>query len=279
MTNWLNPKRYYYAWGKKKFFGFLVFALFLLFFYAPLMNLIVLAFSDVYQAPDLLPQKWGFAWWEFVFSQSSLLPSILTSLLLALGVTLVSLIICLPAAYAIARFEFKGKRFFLLFFLLSNAFPRLGLYISMGILFYQYQLMGTLPGVMIIHIINSLMFMIWLPSNAFRDIHRELEEAARDVGASPFLTFIKVTLPQAFPGILVACLYTFLGSIEEAQGTFLVGFPTVKTLSTQMYGVILDYPGTAGAVFALILVIPTVLVLFIIRKKVKLDSLSGVSMK
>lgn len=279
MLKYLNPRRYYYAWGRKKFVGFIVFAIFLLFFYTPLMNLIMLAFADVYQAPAVIPQAFGLNWWKFVLSQRTFLQAVATSLLVAGLTTLVSLVICLPAAYAIARFRFPGKKIFLLILLLSNAFPRIGLYTTMGILFYQYHLIGTIQGVVIIHVINSLVFMIWLPSGAFQSIHREQEEAARDVGAGKFRTFMKITLPLAWPGIMVACLYTFLGSIEEAQGTLLVGFPQVKTLATQMYGVILDYPGTAGAVFSFILIIPTVVLLLVFRKKLKLDSLSGISVK
>lgn len=78
--------------------------------------------------------------------------------------TAVSLLICIPAAYALARYNFKGKRVFLLSFLLSNAYPRMGLYISIGILFYRLNLMGTFVGVIIIHVLNSMMFMTWIPS-------------------------------------------------------------------------------------------------------------------
>ena len=104
------------------------------------------------------PQKFGFRWWEFVLGQGSLLSSIATSFVLAVIVTAVSLLICIPAAYALARFNFKGKRIFLLSFLLSNAYPRMGLYISIGILFYRLNLMGTFVGVVIIHVLNSMMF-------------------------------------------------------------------------------------------------------------------------
>ena len=115
-----------------------------------------------------MPQKFGFRWWEFVLGQGSLLSSIATSFVLAVIVTAVSLLICIPAAYALARFNFKGKRIFLLSFLLSNAYPRMGLYISIGILFYRLNLMGTFVGVVIIHVLNSMMFMTWIPSGAFR---------------------------------------------------------------------------------------------------------------
>lgn len=162
----MSPKAFYYTVGKKNFFQYILFGIFVLFFYLPLMNLCMLAFADKYEVPAIIPQKFGFRWWEFVLGQGSLLSSIATSFVLAAIVTAVSLLICIPAAYALARYNFKGKRVFLLSFLLSNAYPRMGLYISIGILFYRLNLMGTFVGVIIIHVLNSMMFMTWIPSGA-----------------------------------------------------------------------------------------------------------------
>ena len=217
MFKMLNPKRFYHAVGRRKFLEFVLLAAFILFFYGPMINMLMLAFANEYQAPAILPQQWGFKWWAYVFSQKSLVSSITQSFI----TTGVSMLLCIPAAYSIARFKYPGRKMFMLSFLLTNAFPKLGIYTSIAVLFYKYNLMGTYPGVVIIHMINSMMFMVWLPSSAFRAVHRQQEEAARDVGAGPIRTFFKVTLPMAMPGISVATLYTFLGSMEEAQGTML----------------------------------------------------------
>lgn len=272
---YLNPKRIYRTFGKKYFFELIIFIVFLFFFYGPLMNTFMLAFADRYQAPNVLPTKFGFQWWQFVLSQNDLIQSIINSFLIAIIATLLSMLICVPAAYALARFEFKGKNFFLFSFLLSNAFPKISLYTALGILFYKFQLMGTLAGVIIVHILNTMIFMIWIPSSSFQNIHKQQEEAARDIGAGPIRTFIKITLPAAIPGLAVAGMYTFLGSLEEAQGTLLVGFPQIKTMATSMYGVILDYPPMAGAVFSLLLFVPTVLLLWLCRKIFGKDIFSG----
>ena len=199
----------------------------------------------------------------------------MNSFVIAVLATEISLVICVPAAYALARFEFKGRSFFLFSFLLSNAFPKIGLYTALGILFYHFQLMGTLAGVLIVHILNTMIFMIWIPVSSFQTIHQQQEEAARDVGAGPFRTFLKVTMPSAIPGIAVASMYTFLGSMEEAQGTLLVGFPEIKTMATSMYSVILDYPPMAGAVFSLLLLLPTILIIWLCRKIFGKDIFSG----
>ena len=281
MFKMLNPKRFYRAVGKRKFLEFILLAAFILFFYGPLINMLMLAFANEYQAPAILPQEWGFKWWQYVFSQDSLVSSIVQSFIVAIVTTIVSAILCIPAAYSIARFKYRGRKLFMLSFLLTNAFPKLGIYTSIAVLFYKYNLMGTYTGVIIIHMINSMMFMVWLPASAFRSVHRQQEEAARDVGAGPVRTFFKVTLPMAMPGISVATLYTFLGSMEEAQGTMLVGMARVQTMPVAMYGIVLDSSAVQiGAVFAILLIIPSAVLIFAMRKYIGPEAIArGFKMK
>ena len=276
MFKMLNPKRFYHAVGRRKFLEFILLAAFILFFYGPLINMLMLAFANEYQAPAILPQEWGFKWWEYVFSQDSLVSSIVQSFIVAIVTTIVSAILCIPAAYSIARFKYHGRKLFMLSFLLTNAFPKLGIYTSIAVLFYKYNLMGTYTGVIIIHMINSMMFMVWLPASAFRSVHRQQEEAARDVGAGPIRTFFKVTLPMARPGVWVATVYACLGSMEEAQGTMLVGMARVQTMPVAMYGIVLDSSAIQiGAVFAILLIIPSAVLIFAMRKYIGPEAIAG----
>lgn len=270
----INVKGLYYALGKKKFFEFILFSVFLLFFFGPLMNLAMLAFADEYMYPTFFPSALSLKWWQFVLSQKNLAGSMILSFIVAITTTVVSMIICIPAAYAFARFEFPLRRWFLFSFLVTNAFPKIGLYVTIGMLFYKLNLMGSFAGVIIIHMVNTMMYMTWIPAGAFKNIHRQQEEAARDVGASPLQTFFHVTLPLAMPGILVAAIFTFLASLEEAQGTLLVGVPNYKTIPVVMYSVIFDYPATAGAVFSIILVLPTIILLLLLRRFIGADALA-----
>lgn len=275
-----SPKALYYGLGKRNFLEYIAFAVFLLFFFSPLLNLVMLAFADKYEVPAVIPQQFGVRWWEFVLQQDSLVTSIVTSFVLAVVVTVVSLLVCVPAAYALARFRFRGKKLFLFSFLLSNAFPKMGMYIAIAIVFYKLHLMGTLLGVILIHVVNTMMFMTWIPTGAFRSVHPQQEESARDAGAGPVKTFFSVTFPMALPGIVVASIFTFLASLEEAQGTLLVGFPEIQTVPVELYGVIMQYPTTAGPVLSIILMIPTILVLIAARKYLNPDVISkGYNMK
>ncbi|MFE6076398.1 ABC transporter permease [Paenibacillus sp. NPDC057886] len=266
--------------GPRRIIEFVLLTVFAVFFAGPLVNLLVLAFSEKWNYPDILPQVWGFKWWEFVLAKDDIVSSISLSFLIATLVTLLSIVVCIPAAYAFARLQFPLKRMFLFSFLLTHAFPKMGLYVSIAVLFYRIGLMNTLLGVVLIHMINVLMFMTWIPTSAFRNVHRAQEESARDVGASPFKVFRSITLPMAMPGIMVASIFTFLNSLDEAQGTFLVGIPDYKTMPIVMYSIISDFPSSAGAVFSIILTLPTIILLVAAQRLVSADVLaSGFQMK
>ena len=83
MFKMLNPKRFYHAVGTRKFLEFILLAAFILFFYGPMLNMLMLAFADEYSVPAVLPQAWGFKWWRYVFSQDNLVSSIAQSFIVA----------------------------------------------------------------------------------------------------------------------------------------------------------------------------------------------------
>ncbi|TMJ09828.1 MAG: ABC transporter permease subunit [Bacillati bacterium ANGP1] len=236
------------------------------FILGPLLSLILWAFAGRWFYPALLPQEFSLKWWDVVFGNRSVVSSIKYSLMTAPTVTLLSALICLPAAYAFARFQFPGRRFLLLSFLSANSFPKIGLYISIATLFYRLHLMTTFWGVVLIQLMGTLLFMIWIPTGTFRGINRSLEEAARDVGASSARTFFQITLPIAMPGLLVAGLFAFLAAFDEAQGTLIVGSPNYITMPVMMYTLVLNYPQPVGAVFSILLTVPSLVLLLLAQR-------------
>lgn len=248
-----------------------VFALFVV---GPLAWLALRAFSGTWQYPHLLPDSWTLKWWTQVLDSADLGSSIRLSLVFAPVVTFLSAVICLPAAYAFARYEFPGRRFLLLALFATNAFPKIGLFLSMAGVFYSLRLMGTFIGVVIVQLLGTLVFMTWLPAAAFSSVPRSLEEAARDAGAGTLRVFFRVTFPLAAPGILVAMILSFLASFDEAQGTYLVGAPNYVTMPSTMYELVVNYPGQVSAVFSVLLAIPSVLLIALVRKHVMSGALA-----
>ncbi len=236
------------------------------FILGPLLSLILWAFAGQWFYPAVLPDEFSLKWWSVVFGNRSVVASIQNSLMTAPVVTLLSAVICLPAAYAFARFEFPARRALLLSFLSANSFPKIGLYISIATLFYRLNLMTTYWGVVLIQLVGTLLFMIWIPAGTFRGINRSLEEAARDVGASGLRTFFQITLPIAMPGLLVAGLFAFLAAFDEAQGTLIVGSPNYITMPVMMYTLVLNYPQPVGAVFSILLTVPSLVLLLLAQR-------------
>jgi putative spermidine/putrescine transport system permease protein len=150
----------------------------------------------------------------------------------------------------------------------TNAFPKMGLFTSIATLFYALNLMGTAPGVVIIQLLGTIVTMVWLPAAAFASVSPSMLDAARDAGAGPVRTFARITLPQAIPGIAVALILAFLACFDEAQGTYLIGSPTYITMPTQMYTLVDNYPAPAAAVFAIVLTIPSIVLLLLVRKHI-----------
>ena len=232
----------------------------------PLFTLIIWAFANQWQYPAVLPQEWGLHWWREVFQNGNLGNAIKLSFEIAPIVTLASAVICLPAAYAFSRFTFPFRRPLFVSLLAVNAFPKIGLYISIATLYYRLNLMDTFLGVVIIQLVNTLVFMTWIPTAAFNAVPRELEEAARDVGARGLTVFRKVTLPLALPGIIVAGILAFLASLDEAQGTLIVGTPSHITMPVIMYVLVANYPQPVGAVFSILLSLPSLVLLLSARR-------------
>lgn len=238
------------------------------FILGPLFWLAARAFATSWTFPNLLPDGVTFRWWGTILGDASLVAAIRNSLLISPIVVLLSAIICIPAAYAFSRYNFFGRKTFLIGMFAANAFPKIGLYASIATLYYTLNLMGTVLGVIIVQLLGTIIFMTWIPAAAFSSVPRNLEDVARDAGASKLRVFRDITLRLAMPGILVAFVMSFLASFDEATGTYLVGIPEIYTMPTQMYALVLNYPVQIAAVFSILLTIPSVFLITIARKHI-----------
>ncbi len=246
-----------------------VFVVFMmLFILGPLLWLAIRAFATNWTYPNLWPDGWTLQWWGTVVNDQALGVAVKNSLIITPIVVLSSAAICLPAAYAFARYGFFARRTFLIGLFATNAFPKMGLFATIASLFYALNLMNTVLGIVIVQILGTVVFMTWIPAAAFSSVPRSLEEAARDAGAGKIRVFFSITLRMAFPGILVALIMSFLAAFDEAQGTYLVGAPEYFTMPTQMYSLVLNYPKQVAAVFSIMLSIPSVVLLMFARKHI-----------
>ena len=149
--------------GPGRWVGRLLSALFMLamavFILGPLLWLGIRTFATSWTYPSLTPDAWTMQWWGEVFKDPNLLSSVRLSFQFALTTMIVSAVICLPAAYAFSRFEFPGRRIFLVGLFATNAFPKMGLFVALASLFYAFNLMSTFVGVVIVHVLGTVVFM------------------------------------------------------------------------------------------------------------------------
>jgi len=253
-------------------FGVIAFLIF-----GPITNMLLWTVAEKWYFPAKLPIEYGFSSWAKVFApRGGALQALGTSIVVALLTVVVSLGLAIPAGYALARLKLPLRGLILLAFLVPQAFPNLTVYVNIARLFYDVNLNGTVPGVVLVHVTHGLVYAVWIATAAFAAVDHELEQAARNLGAGALRAFADVTLPLALPGLLASAIFVFLESLDEFTGSYFVGAPNVNLLPLLLY--------TAGAggnyqiasITALLLLIPSIGFMLVVERFLKADVLSRV---
>ncbi|MCA1298578.1 ABC transporter permease [Stappia indica] len=245
--------------------------------FGPITNLLIWSVAETWYFPAKLPQSYGFAFWERVFRpQGNAMESLGNSVLIAVFTVIASLAVAIPAGLALGRGRLPWRSAFLLLFLLPQAFPSLAVHMNIARIFYSLGLNGTYTGVVLVHTIQGLVFSVWIATAAFSAVDRELEEAAANMGASPFTVFRTITLPLALPGLMASAIFVFLISLDEFTGTFFVGVPDVTTMPLLLFTASMEGNYQIASITALILLVPSVGFMLFIERFLKADVLAKV---
>ena len=137
------------------------------------------------------------------------------SIVISLATALVGVVIAVPTAYALARFEFVGKEGGVRALLATQMFPAVASAIPLYIILDGLGLLGTRSGLVLCYATTAVPFAIFQLRGAFETIPRDLEEAAMVDGATRFEAFRKVVLPAARPAIAVTALFAFMSAYNE----------------------------------------------------------------
>ena len=244
--------------------------LFAFLIFGPLLNLVLWAFAESWYYPNKLPSQFGFKFWARVFDpRGTAVASLVTSVGIAFTTVLVCLAIAIPAGLALGRLELKWRGAIMLVFLLPSAFPNLPVYVNIARIFYELRLAGTVPGVVLVHAAHGLVLAVWISAAAFASVDKALEEAARNLGASPWRCFVTVTLPLATPGIIAGGIFVFLESLDEFTGTFFVGVPDVITLPLLLFNASMGGNYQIASITALLLLVPSVGFMLLVERFLK----------
>ena len=240
---------------------------------APIVPQIIWSFAGRWFFPDLLPSQWSLDSWRYVFSASSRVgEGLVNSLIIALIVSVLSVIVGLPAARAIALHKFRGKGLVEWLLMVPILVPGIVAVMGIHILFIRYRLTDTYMGVALVHLIPSIPYMVLVMASVFANYGTELEETARTLGASPLRVFWHVTLPGIFPGLLVATMFTFLISWSQYVTTLLIGGGRIITLPLVLFPFISGSNQSAAAAISLVFVAPAIVVLIFTSRQLGRES-------
>jgi putative spermidine/putrescine transport system permease protein len=150
-------------------------------------------------------------------------------------VVVVSGLLGVPAAYAMARRDFPGKRMVLLLFLLPLLVPPITFGIPLATVLYRMGLAGTIWGVILANLVPTVPFVVFIMIPFIEQIDRRVEDAARVFGAGQGRMFFRVLLPLLAPGILASLLLVLVRTIGMFELSFLTAGPGSQTLVVALY--------------------------------------------
>ena len=182
-----------------------------------------------------LPAGWTTRWYSAAWAEFQLYDVLLVTFQIVFLVVALSGLIGVPAAYALARRDFPGKKLVMLLFLLPLLVPPITFGIPLATVLYQTGFAGQMSGVVLANLVPTVPFVILVMIPFIEQIDTKIEAAARVFGANTFKLFVHVLLPLLMPGILAALLLVLVRTLAMFELTFLTAGPTSQTLVVALY--------------------------------------------
>ncbi|XOC82144.1 ABC transporter permease (plasmid) [Microvirga sp. M2] len=222
----------------------------------PIVAILPLAFtSSVFLTYPI--EEYSLRWFKELATADAWRLSIMNSLIIGLGATLLSTILGTLAALGMRTRTLPFTNLLRTVFLLPMVVPAVVLGVGMQMLFVRLGLASTYPGVMIAHAVLCVPFVIVSVSASLQGIDSSVEKAASSLGAAPVKVFRRVTFPLALPGIISGAVFAFATSLDEVVITLFVAGPNQRTLARQMFSSIRENISPTVVAAALLLIIGT----------------------
>ena len=218
--------------------------------------------------------------WEKPSQTLPFLGILWNSLLVSIGAALLSVALGASMAYAFARYRFPGRQVGLFALLVGALLPPVALMTPLYVImtWVSLELRTSLFGLMVIYTAFAMPFCIWNMRAAFQAVPKELEEAAFLDGATPFKTFLRVSLPISLPSIAVAALVAFLiGYSEFVMGWLFVSKSDNVTLAMAISGMLSStlLSWSRLAALSILMSLPVVIVFLLLRRSFFQGALLG----
>ncbi|UCF97595.1 MAG: carbohydrate ABC transporter permease [Spirochaetaceae bacterium] len=203
-----------------------VLLLFLLFPFFVMVSTMLKSSQEVYTLPPTwIPQQLHLSNFITVWSEFELFIFFKSSIIIAVGATIFNTLLTVPAAYAVARLRFIGRKFILYLFLVIQMFSPVIVIISLFKIMVGLNLLDTYFSLIIANTVFTIAFTIWMMNGYFKSIPVEIEEAALIDGCSRVQTITRIMIPIAVPGLVTAMIYTFIYAWNE----FLFGLTFIQS--------------------------------------------------
>ncbi|HET7683663.1 MAG TPA: ABC transporter permease [Marmoricola sp.] len=201
----------------------------------PILVMILFGFNDTNGRFNFVWQGWTLNWYRELFSINDLTTSLKNSITIAVIVTIISAVLGTMIGYAMGKYRFRGRGVLDLVLFANVAAPEIAMGTGLLSLFLTMGIPRGYWTVVIAHIMFDIVYVAITVRARMAAYDPSLEEAARDLGASPFTTFRLVTLPVLMPGVVAGALLAFALSIDDFIITqFNAG--TMQTFPLWVYG-------------------------------------------
>lgn len=236
-------------------------ALVLAFLMLPIVIVIPLSFSEA-RYLSFPPPGFSLQWYREFFTREAWTGSALLSLWVGVATTAASLALGVPAALGLARGSFPGKRLLLGVLLSPIVAPGIVVAIGLYYAYARYGLVGHPAALVLAHTTLAVPFVVINVMASLSGIDPRLEQAARNLGASPLAAFRHVTLPLIRPGVFAGAVFAFVTSFDELLVALFLSGTTAVTLPRRMWEQInFSVTPTIAAASTLLIVLTTVLML------------------
>jgi ABC-type glycerol-3-phosphate transport system permease component len=238
----------------------------IVFFMLPIFWLVTTAFKFGRDAFTIPPQWIFFDYtlknFQEIWNNSQIVQFLTNSIIITTGATLLSLLLGVPAGYAIARSKSVLLNSSSYFFLLLLMIPPIAMLIPFYLLMRDLRLLGTYLAVILLDTAFDASFVVWMMRSYFKDVPQEMEEAALVDGASHVQAFIKIALPLSIPGIIASALYCIIFSWNDFLFALMLTSPATKTMPLGILATFSSVEISWGkmAVMCIFAIIPAVLI-------------------
>ena len=258
-------------------------SVYLFFLGFPLLWLLSASFKSSQElnslSANLIPQEWVFTNYENALARQNLLMSAGNSLIVAISTTVITLLLSMPMAYALARLQGRLRAAGTVWILASQVFPAILIIIPLFLVLRTIQLNDTLFGLTLVYVTFTMPFTLWMLQGYIAAIPTELEEAGEMDGAGRLLVLRSIVFPLLRPGLVATAMFTFVSAWNEFfLALVLIQSPELYTLPITLRsflgaeGQTQLGPLAAGAVIA---TIPSLIIFSLLQKQLTGSTLAG----